>query len=170
MKRSNLSMLTAAALQLLSLMLVPAGQEAMANESDDDQEKVIHLVAQSALLAGLPAQALFPFIDSTPNRIRRAHIALTDATGNCAGPGASAPDNVQILVGEAGGTLVPVMTEATNTGISNRPGQCVFHVTVRAGAGEIPAKVTDIVVVNVGDSRLTGINTITVSAEVVTRF
>ncbi|MEX0734340.1 MAG: hypothetical protein WDZ66_12260 [Steroidobacteraceae bacterium] len=166
MKTSRVSMLAAPALPLLGLLLVLASQEAAATGPNDDHDKDIHLISQSALLKGLSAQTVFPFVDVTPNRIRRAHIAITDSTENCAGPG-SAPDNVQILVGVAGGTLVSVMTDATNTGISINPGQCVFHVTVKAGVAEIPAKVTDIVVVNAGNSPLTGVNTVTVSAEVV---
>jgi hypothetical protein len=124
-----------------------------------------HLISQSALLTGLASHAVFPFIDSTPNSITSAHIAITDATSNCA-PGAAPPSNIGILVGEAGGTLLPVMTAATNTGISTTPGQCVFHVTVHPGVGGVPANVTDIVVLNGSSSPLTGINTITVSAEV----
>lgn len=169
MKTSRVSMLAAPALPLLGLLLGLAGHEAAATGPDDNQGKDIHLISQGVLLKGLSAQTVFPFIDVTPNRIRRAHIAVTDSTENCAGPGSGAPDNVQILVGEAGATLVPVMTAATNTGISINPGQCVFHVTVKAGVDEIPAKVTDIVVVNAGDSPLTGVNTVTVSAEVVRR-
>ena len=121
------------------------------------------LISESALLSGLAPGALYPFIDSTPRRISQAHIALTDATSNCAG-GAAAPSNVQILVGVAGGTLVNVMTAATNTGIGSSA-QCVFHVTIRAGVGLVPDEVTDIVVVNSnGSAALTGRNTITVSA------
>lgn len=168
MKRSHISMLAAPALPLLGLLLVLASQEA-ATRSDDDHDKDIHFISQSAILTGLPSGAVFPFIDVTPNGVQRAHIAVTDSTENCAGPGSGAPDNVQILVGEAGVALVPVLTEVTNTGISTTPGQCVFHVTVKAGAGAIPAKVTDIVVLNAGSSPLTGVNTITVSAEVVRR-
>jgi hypothetical protein len=71
-----------------------------------------------------------------------------------------------VLVGQAGVALSPpVMTAATNTGIGS-PAQCVFHVTVVRGQGDVPATVTDIVVVNTGGAALTGINTITVSAEV----
>jgi hypothetical protein len=44
------------------------------------------------------------------------------------------------------------------------PGQCVFHVTVTAGADGVSDTVTDIVVVNGVSSRLTGINTVTASA------
>jgi hypothetical protein len=58
------------------------------------------------------------------------------------------------------------MTAATNTGISTAPGQCVFHVTVRPNAGGVPATITDIVVRNAGASALSGVNTVTVSAEV----
>jgi hypothetical protein len=121
------------------------------------------LISESALLAGLAPGALYPFIDSTPRRISQAHIALTDATSNCAG-GAAAPSNIQVLVGVAGGTLVNVMTAGTNTGIGSST-QCVFHVTIRAGVGLVPDEVTDIVVVNSnGSAALTGRNTITVSA------
>lgn len=88
---------------------------------------------------------------------------MTDATSACSA-GSAAPQNVQVLVGEAGVSLVPVMTAETNTGISTTPSQCVFHVTVRAGAGGVPDKVTDIVVVNGGAAPLTGINTVTASA------
>lgn len=172
-KTTRVSILAAFALPLLGLLLVLASEEAATHDDGHDQDKGIHedihLISQSALLKGLSAKSVFPFIDVTPNGIRRAHIAITDSTGNCAGPGSGAPANVQVLVGEAGGTLVSVMTEATNTGISINPGQCVFHVTVKAGVGDIPAKVTDIVVVNAGDSPLTGVNTVTASAEVVRR-
>jgi hypothetical protein len=120
------------------------------------------LVSESALLAGLAPGALFPFIDSTPNTIGQAHIALTDATSNCA-PGGAAPANMQIFAGVAGGALVNVATAATNTGIGSTA-QCVFHVTIRPGAGGVPAQVTDIVVFNAGSAALTGINTVTVSA------
>ena len=123
------------------------------------------LISNNALLNGLAPGALFPFIDSTPRRISQAHIALTDATSNCA-PGAAAPSNIVVLAGVAGGTLVNVATAATNTGIGSST-QCVFHVTIRAGVGIVPSEVTDIVVVNSnGSAALTGINTVTVSATV----
>jgi hypothetical protein len=122
-------------------------------------------ISQAQLLTGLAPGSVFPFVDTTPRLIQRAHIAVTDATTNCS-PGAAAPSNVQVLVGEAGVNLVPVMTAATNTGISTAPGQCVFHVTVTAGAGGVPARVTDIAVRNGGPSPLAGIHTITVSADV----
>lgn len=126
---------------------------------------VNQLVVQSALLNGLSSGAVFPFIDTTPRRIARAHIAIADDTASCA-PGAAAPLSMQVLVGEAGVALVNVMTAATNTGISTTPGQCVFHVTVVPGAGGVPGRVTDIVVLNAGGVPLTGINTVTVSAQV----
>jgi hypothetical protein len=121
-------------------------------------------VAESSILAGLAPGALFPFIDSTPHHIVKAHIAITDATSSC--DGESAPSNIQILAGVAGGTLVNVMTAATNTGIGSAT-QCVFHVTITPGSGGVPATVTDIVVVNANPTApLTGVNTITVSATV----
>ena len=123
------------------------------------------LISQSSLLSGLAPGAVFPFIDTTPNTISRAHIAVTDATSGCSA-GAAAPGNIQILVGQAGVALVNVMIAETNTGISTISGQCVFHVTVRPGVAGVPATITDIVVHNNGSSALTGINTITASAEV----
>lgn len=164
MRTSNLFRLAALVLALVTLALVLPIQEAATR--DDDDGGGFHLIAESAILAGLPAGAVFPFLDTTPNRIPSAHVAVTDSTANCS-PGAAAPDNVQVLVGEAGVALVPVLTAATNTGISNTPGQCVFHITVEAGVGGIPARVTDIVVVNGGNAALTGVNTVTASAEVV---
>jgi len=125
----------------------------------------VQLISASSLLTSLAPGAAFPFIDTTPNGIQRAHIAITDASTNCAA-GAAAPSNVKVLVGQAGVALVSVMDAATNTGISTTPGQCVFHVTVAAGAGGVPDTVTDIVVVNGGSSALTGINTVTASATV----
>ncbi len=121
------------------------------------------LISQNALLAGLAPGALYPVIDTTPSKIGRAHIAITDATASCA-PGAAAPANVEILAGVAGGALVNVMTASTNTGIGS-PEQCVFHVTIRPGHGIVPNRITDIVVVNANPgAALTGLNTITVSA------
>src|SRR5262245_60749660 len=63
-------------------------------------------ISESALLQGLAPGAVFPFLDSTPFFIRSAHVAITDDTSECAA-GAAAPDNLQVLVGIAGGTLVP---------------------------------------------------------------
>lgn len=128
----------------------------------------IQLISESALLSGLAPGALFPFIDTTPNSIVSAHIAITDATTTCAAA-AAPPTNIQILAGQAGVLLVPVMTAATNTGIGSAT-QCVFHVTVTPGSGGVPETVTDIVVVNSNPSAaLTGVNTITASAEVCVR-
>lgn len=121
-------------------------------------------ISQSALLIGLAPSSLFPFIDTTPNMITRTHIAITDATGICAA-GAAPPANMQVLVGQAGVALVNVMTAGTNTGIGTSS-QCVFHVTVVPGVGGVPATITDVVLVNAGSSPLTGINTVTASAEV----
>ncbi len=122
------------------------------------------LVAENAILAGLPAGALFPFIDVTPNHIPSVHIALTDATSNCTA-GAAPPTNLRVLVGEAGVELVQVMSASTNTGIGTNS-QCVFHVTVTAGVDGIPKEVTDVVAVNAGAAPLTAFNTITVTAAV----
>ena len=125
------------------------------------------LVVQSALLTGLAAGDLFPFIDSTPHHILSAHITITDATAACA-PG-NVPTSVQVLVGVAGGTLNNVMVGATNTGIGGA-GQCVFHVNIVPGTTvngvAIPNPTTDIVVVNAGGGPLTAGNTIEVSADV----
>lgn len=122
------------------------------------------LAVENAILTGLPAGGLFPFIDTTPNKIVSAHIALTDATSICAA-GAAAPSSLRVLVGEAGVALVEVMSASTNTGIGS-PNQCVFHVTVRPGRHGVPTRITDIVVVNGGNAPLTALQTVTVSAEV----
>jgi hypothetical protein len=122
------------------------------------------LISESALLAGLASNSLFPFLDTTPNRIRRTHIAITDATAACSA-GAAPPANIQVLVGQAGVALTNVMTAATNTGIGTAA-QCVFHVTARPGRGGVPDPVTDVVVRNAGGAPLTGINTVTTSATV----
>ncbi len=123
------------------------------------------IISESSLLDGLAPGAVFPFIDTTPNKIQRAHIAVTDAAeGSCAG-GDSPPKNVQVLVGQAGVALEPVMSAETNTGITTTPDQCVFHVTIEPGQKGVPDPVTDIVVLNGGRAPLKGINTITVSVE-----
>ena len=122
-------------------------------------------VVASSMVSGLAPGAVFPFIDTTPRTISSAHIAITDSTTDCS-PGASAPSNVKILVGQAGVSLVPVMDASTNTGISTTSGQCVFHVTIHAGQGGVPSTVTDIVVLNAGAAPLSGVNTVTVSATV----
>src|SRR5467141_481289 len=122
-------------------------------------------ITASSLLAGLAPGAAFPFIDTTPHGIAQAHIAITDSTSDCHA-GAAPPDNIKILVGQAGVALVSVMDKTTNTGISTTPSQCVFHVTINAGQAGVPATVTDIVVLNGGSAALTGINTVTASATV----
>ena len=144
-------------LLILALVLTQPTHHAAAKGDD------VQLIAASSLLAGLAPGAVFPFIDTTPHKIAQAHIAITDSTSDCH-PGAAPPDNVKILVGQAGVALVSVMDKTTNTGISTTQSQCVFHVTVTAGKGGIPETVTDIVVRNGGSSSLTGINTVTASA------
>jgi hypothetical protein len=121
------------------------------------------LVSESSLLAGLAPGAVFPFIDSTLNHIGRAHIAVTDAAATA---GAAPPEHIKVLVGQAVVALTNVMSQATNTGIHIRNGQCVLRVTVRPGFAGVPNPITDIVVSNAGSSALTGVNTITVSAQV----
>jgi hypothetical protein len=37
-----------------------------------------HFISQSAILTGLAPGAVFPFIDTTPNRIVQAHVAVTN--------------------------------------------------------------------------------------------
>lgn len=144
-----------------------ADPPAPASEAANGEE--VRLISASSQLVGLPKGALFPFIDTTPNTITRAHVAITDAPSSCAG--ATAPTNVKVLVGQAGVFLVNVMTAAANTGISTPAGQCVFHVTVTPGQifpeGVVPDTVTDIVVLNASSSAaLTAINTVTASATV----
>jgi hypothetical protein len=137
------------------------------DDDDDDCPPATaggRFIVESALLNGLEGNALYPFIDTTPNNITRAHIAIADATEACTA-GEFEPDNIRVLVGVAGGTLVNVMTAATNTGIGDTR-QCVFHVTIVPGADGVPSQVTDIVVMNAGEGPLTGVHTITVSAEV----
>ncbi len=133
---------------------------AIADDDDDDDSEGEFLIAESTLLAGLGAGALFPYIDTTPNEIVRAHVAITDST-DCGTT--DPPDNIVILAGEAGVALSGVTL--ANTGIGS-DAQCVFHATIIPGVGGIPSTVTDIVVVNGGASALTGLNTVTVSAEV----
>jgi len=127
--------------------------------TDDDD---VQLISESEILSGLAADAIYPFIDSTPNKIKRVHIAITDATLDCSA-GAEPPMSIQVLVGQAGGILESVMDATTNTGIGSVD-RCVFHVTVKPS--NIGTQITDIVVVNGGTEPLTGINTVTVTAEV----
>src|SRR5205823_7757569 len=148
-----------AGLVIVALAVALPARKASAN-GDESQ-----FIAASSLLAGLAPGAVFPFIDTTPHQIAQAHIAITDSTSDCHA-GAAAPDNVKILIGQAGVALVSVMDKTTNTGISTTPSQCVFHVTINAGQAGVPATVTDIVVLNGGPAALTGINTVTASATV----
>lgn len=162
MNRYRSSAVTGAALVMLT---VAAGTLAGHDEQPTGRSRGMpRLISQSALLDGLAGKAVFPFVDTTPLPILRAHIAITDATTVCT-PGAASPANMQVLVGQAGVRLVPVMTAATNTGISTAA-QCVFHVTIRPGVAGVPKVVTDIVVLNQNDAALSGIHTITVTAEV----
>jgi len=150
----------AVGLVLFALAMVVLPTRRASAQGDDSQ-----FVVASSMVSGLAPGAVFPFIDTTPQKISRAHIAITDATTNCSA-GAAPPSNVKVLVGEAGVSLVSVMGASTNTGISTTPGQCVFHVTIQAGRGGVPITVTDIVVLNAGSSPLSGINTVTASATV----
>ena len=153
-------MINRSALALTSLVIALVLFFPTANRAEIPPSR--QLISGSSLLSGLAPGALFPFIDSTPNSISRAHIAITDATSSCSA-GSAAPANIQVLAGVAGGELVNVTTAATNTGIGSAM-QCVFHVTVSPGTGGAPARITDIVVVNGGSAALTGVNTVTVSA------
>src|SRR5437588_6355167 len=159
MKARKYYLVVLAGLVIVALAAALPARKASAH-GDESQ-----FIAASSLLAGLAPGAVFPFIDTTPHGIAQAHIAITDSTTNCSA-GAAAPSNVKVLVGQAGVSLVSVMGAATNTGISTTPGQCVFHVTIKAGQGGVPSTVTDIVVLNGGSSALTGINTVTASATV----
>lgn len=131
-------------------------------------------VIQSEILLGLESGAIYPYIDTTPNVIRSGHIAITDTTENCGGDNPTQPDNIAVLIGSVDtGIFVeskdvlgePENFEVENTGVGNS-GQCVFHITFEAGDGTFPQTITDIVVVNTGDTTLTGKNTITASATV----
>src|SRR6266705_3417544 len=159
MKRQKYFMFFLVAFAISAVALAYPTKKASAH-GDDSQ-----FIAESSLLAGLAPGAVFPFIATTPHKIAQAHIAITDSTSDCH-PGAASPDNVKILVGQAGVVLVSVMDKTTNTGISTTPGQCVFHVTINAGQAGVPPTVTDIVVLNSGSAALTGINTVTASATV----
>jgi len=159
MKRQKYFMFFLVGFVLFAVAIAYPTKKASAH-GDDSQ-----FIAESSLLVGLAPGAVFPFIDTTPQTISQAHIAITDATTSCSA-GAAAPSNVKVLVGQAGVSLVSVMSAATNTGISTTPGQCVFHVTIRAGQAGVPNTVTDIVVLNSGSAALTGINTVTASATV----
>src|SRR5205807_9417619 len=79
---------------------------------------------------------------------------------------AASPDNIKVLVEQAGVALLSIMDKTTNTCISTTPSQCVLHMTINTGQTAVPATVTDIVVLNGGPAVLTGINTVTASATV----
>ena len=158
MNAHKYGLLTAAVVLGIAIVALPA-KNAEANGGD------VKLIAANSQLSGLPANTVFPFLDTTPNRIVRAHIALTDATTNCS-PGGSPPSNIKVLAGNAGAVppkLVAVDLETLGIGSDS---QCVFHMTVTAGKGGVPQDLTDIVIVNGGAAALTGINTATASATV----
>ena len=162
MKDSRIYVLVLAVIVILGLAVSFPTRKAAAGPEETQ------LVVSSALLAGLAPGAVFPFIDTTPHGISIAHIAVTDSTSNCS-PGAAAPSNVKVLVGNAGAhppALVSIMGPSANLGISTTAGQCVFHATIKAGENGVPETVTDIVVLNGGSSPLTGVNTVTASATV----
>jgi hypothetical protein len=163
MQRHKLYLAVAAAVAVVALAIsaTAAGGSAKRGNGGGGHNQ---LISESALLAGLASNSLFPFLDTTPNTIRRTHIAITDATAACTA-GTAPPANIQVLVGQAGVALTNVMTAATNTGIGTAA-QCVFHVTARPGQGGVPGTVTDVVVRNAGAAPLTGINTVTASATV----
>jgi len=85
-----------AGLLLTSVVLSPTVS------SEEQNARATQLISASSMLAGLAPGALFPFVDTTPDGIVRAHIAITDATAHC-GPGAAPPANIVVLAGEAGG-------------------------------------------------------------------
>src|ERR1700687_2514080 len=159
MKARKYHLVVMAGLAIVALAAALPARRALAH-GDERQ-----FIAASSLLAGLAPGAAFPFIDTTPHGIAQAHVAITDSTSDCH-PAAAAPDNIKILVGQAGVALVSVMDKTTNTGITTTQGQWVFHVTINAGQAGVPNTVTDIVVLNGGSSALTGINTVTASATV----
>src|SRR6202022_1027037 len=138
MKARNYCAFLAVGLVIFALAMVFPTKKASA-QGDESQ-----FVIASSMLSGLAPGAVFPFIDTTPQTISQAHIAITDATTNCS-PGAAPPSNVKVLVGQAGVSLVSVMGTSTNTGISTTPGQCVFHATIHAGGGGVPAPAPAIV-------------------------
>lgn len=90
-QKIGLGIVLVAIVVVVALVGLPAKQSAQLPGSTK-------LIAQNAILAGLPAGALFPFIDSTPNSIASAHIALTDSTSDCS-PGAASPSNLVISGG-----------------------------------------------------------------------
>src|SRR3989442_2734325 len=107
MKGRNFYAFLAAGLVVFALAMVFPTKKASA-QGDESQ-----FVVASSMLSGLAPGAVFPFIDTTPQTISQAHIAITDATTNCS-PGAAPPSNVKVLVGQAGVSLVSVMEASTN--------------------------------------------------------
>jgi hypothetical protein len=152
---------------LLSAVLVIAITSGAAVYADDDHEKKFKkgkwLVAETVNLQGLGTGKLFPILDTTPNEIVRAHVVLTD-DAVCDGDDANQPDNIVVIVGQAGVALSTPALE--NTGIGGSGNQCIFHLTVLPGEDGIPSTVTDIVVLNNGAGSLFPRNSISVSAEV----
>ena len=141
----------------------PQGLFSVPSEVPPPPDEDFELIFESTLLDGIASGNTISYIRTTPNEIVRAHVAVTDATEDCDGNDANRPINIEILAGVVGGLLA--VFDLENTGIGNVT-QCVFHRTIIPGEDGIPATVTDIVVHNVGNSALTGINTISVSAEV----
>src|SRR5437879_9207730 len=137
---------------VLSAVAIAYPTKKASAHGDDSQ-----FIAESSLLAGLAPGAVFPFIDTTPHKIAQAHIAITDSTSDCHA-GAAPPDNIKILVGQAGVALVSVMDKTTNTGISTTPRQCVFHVSINAGQAGLSNTVNHITDQASSSPAPTGIN------------
>src|SRR5437867_13082417 len=55
------------------------GHRRFARAGRDGDPPNQEVISESALLTGLGAGAAFPFIDTTPRPIVRAHLAVTDA-------------------------------------------------------------------------------------------
>ena len=153
---------------LLSAVLVIAITSSVAVYADNDHEKKFKkgkwLITETVNLQGLGVGKLFPIIDTTPNEIVRAHVVLTDDTTVCDKDVGTQPNNITVIVGQAGVALAFPALE--NTGIAGSGTQCVFHLTVLPGEDGIPSTVTDIVVKNTGTGLLQPRNSISVSAEV----
>src|SRR2546428_12937792 len=147
MKARNYYAFLAVGLVLFALAMVFPTKKASA-QGDESQ-----FVVASSMLSGLAPGAVFPFIDTTPQTISQAHIAITDATTNCS-PGAAPPSNVKVLVGQAGVSLVSVMEASTSTGISTTPGRGAFHVTIPARRGGVPRAVATMAALSPGSSPL----------------
>src|SRR2546425_8445882 len=109
---------------VLSAVAIAYPTKKASAHGDDSQ-----FIAESSLLAGLGPGAVFPFIDTTPHKIAQAHIAITDSTSDCHA-GVAGPDNIRVLVGQAGVALGSVMDKTKNTRISTNPGQCGLHLAI----------------------------------------